>query len=394
MDRILFRDYDPVRTKEFPIRYNTSKLGTKIHDPSNPFLCRLKLDSRCYSYEVAEYVDKFWIIAPIYAYYQSLQPVMYRHHLNFKAYMESFGLKFCNLEAIRPEKNQKYLVTKPGNEPFDIQLETSEEFYQRENYLNVAIKMINKTQDWEYVAWIDAHQIFEDNYWWEAAIVKMEKYASVQLFHRIVRWNYHNQTERIWLGAIYKSLLTSKLRDVAGESFYYGNAMSISRDFYHQIGYILDTCIASCCDCLYVLAAMDEKTEIPPLARWSAYVQRFTPWIKNAQKVFKGKRVTQRGDLLHMEHESFFSYYEALDVLNNTDFDVERDLVRAEDGKISIKNETIKEVFHRLQPIEKITRIVMKWVFVGVIVLVVLYITRDRWFYNLRKLFHKKELKD
>jgi hypothetical protein len=96
----------------------------------------------------------FWIIAPIYAYYQTLQPILYDTHLMFKEYIQSYGMKFCTLEAISPSKGQVYKVTKENNEPWDIQTEVYEEFYLRENFINVAVK---KIPHWQYIAWIDAH---------------------------------------------------------------------------------------------------------------------------------------------------------------------------------------------------------------------------------------------
>ena len=83
---------------------------------------------------------------------------MYQKHDDFKEYIKSLGLQFCTIESISLAKNQKFMVTEPNNEPFDMQIVNEEEFYLRENLLNVAVnKITNMGFDWEYIAWIDAH---------------------------------------------------------------------------------------------------------------------------------------------------------------------------------------------------------------------------------------------
>lgn len=121
-------------------------------------MCTLGLTNRCKQYHIAENIDRFWVIAPIYAYYQDWQPVMYEKHMEFKAYVESLGAPFCSLEAIRVDKGQIYKVTRPQNEPYDIQMNITEEFYLRENFINVAVQRINQYHsDWDYISWIDSH---------------------------------------------------------------------------------------------------------------------------------------------------------------------------------------------------------------------------------------------
>ena len=121
-------------------------------------LCRLTVSKYCLTEHVAQMLEYVWVIAPIYAYYQNWQPVMYQKHDDFKEYIKSLGLQFCTIESISLAKNQKFMVTEPNNEPFDMQIVNEEEFYLRENLLNVAVnKITNMGFDWEYIAWIDAH---------------------------------------------------------------------------------------------------------------------------------------------------------------------------------------------------------------------------------------------
>ncbi|RYE27213.1 MAG: hypothetical protein EOP48_34605 [Sphingobacteriales bacterium] len=186
-------------TKLIPERRDM-KLYTFHLDPAaatlavSPILCKLQVKSGvssfCKSRDPAENLKNFWVVAPIYSYQQNKQMHWYRLHDEFRSYMESFGISFCTLELIHDsdfgteDGSQEFMVTKPGREPYDIQLTYhGVPPYIRENLLNVAIAKL--PQDWEYVAWIDAHQFFENTFWWRDGIVKSEKTASVQIFQEI-----------------------------------------------------------------------------------------------------------------------------------------------------------------------------------------------------------------
>jgi len=216
--------------------------------------------------------------------------------------------------------------------------------YIRENFINVAAR---KIPNWKYLAWIDAHQIFENTYWWEEAITSSEKYASVQIFHKIVRKNPLNETEMIWESAIHKSLLQTVLDE--GEPFYFGNAYIITDELYNKMEYILDTCIATCCDCAYVEASLDEKTRVNYMSsNWPNYTAILTPWINRTKEIFQGRRKSIRGDLYHLWHEHLFDYYKVLFAINDLGFDVHKDIHRDENFTLHLVNQTLKLKFKEL----------------------------------------------
>lgn len=61
------------------------------------------------------------------------------------------------------------MVTSP-NDYYDVQIYIEDTFYYREALLNVIAR---KFDDWEFMTWIDAHQTFENPYWWEETIYKL-----------------------------------------------------------------------------------------------------------------------------------------------------------------------------------------------------------------------------
>lgn len=118
---------------------------------------------------------------------------------------------------------------------------------------------------------------------------------------------------------------------------------------YREIDYIADTCIASCCDCLYVYASIDPaEKKIQNLDRWPSYIRSFDLWTNKTRKAFKYKRKSIRGELAHFEHESFYDYFKFLYAVDGFGFDPDRDLQRTESMRLMIKNETLKELTENL----------------------------------------------
>jgi len=352
----------PSKNKQvyLPAQVKTNSFTNTPKSSENNILCRLNIKQYCLSNHIAEVLDSFWIIAPLYSFHQGSITRMYNLHLDFEKYMKSLGLSFCTIEAIRKDRNQKYLVTEPGKEPYNIQIEFYDDLYLRENFINVAVR---KIPDWEYIAWIDGHQVFENPYWWEESIYNMEKAGSVQLFQVLRKLKTDNNTLNINPGSIYVSLLHSRL---GWNPFpYYGNAFGIRREMYEGIEYIADECIAGCCDCVYNYGLMDEKVDFYYMDRWPNYQGQFMDWVKRAQGVFKGRRKSIRGDLIHLHHEEKFSYGSLLDEMNKMNFEKRRDVERDANFTLRLTNEKIREKFDHINFISYY----IAWIIVGSIVL-------------------------
>jgi len=321
---------------------NSTVWSDKLRNPKNSFLCSLNIDGHCQMQQVAEVIEGLWVVCPIYASYQSLIMFRYNLHENYKYYIQSFGISFSTIEAIRFDRDQKYLLTKPGNEPYDIQVQFYDDIYIRENLLNVAMKKIPK---WDYVAWIDTHQTFENLYWWEQSIVKMEKIASVQLFQYFIGRNPTNMTEFRAPSALQNAVFQTTLD--AGPTFFFGNAWGVTQDYYNQVGYIYDECIASCCDCAWVAGSINPAMNFHSLSTFSTYTNQFMPWINHTQQVFKASSDRVRGDIHHLYHEHVFDYNQILVEFNKSEFDVKKDLSKDVNGTLIFTNKRLKNLIEK-----------------------------------------------
>jgi len=246
------------------------------------------------------------------------------------------------IEAIQFDRKQKYLLTKPRSEPYEIQVQFYDDIYIRENLLNAAMKKIPK---WEYVAWIDTHQTFENRNWWEQSIVKMEKYASVQLFQYFIGRNPTKATEFRAPCALQQAVFQTTLG--TGPSFFFGNAWSVTKGNYEAAGSIYDKCIASCCGCTWVAASIDPSVGFHTFNIFSTYTNQFMPWINHTQQVFKGSSARVRGDIHHLYHENVFDCNQILIKFNKSDFNMKRDVTKDENDTLMFTNKELKNMIER-----------------------------------------------
>jgi len=316
--------------------YSSSPKTLPVKNPSSSLLCNIGLQAHCNSYQVAEVLQSFWVICPIYAPYQSRIKIRYQLHENYANYIQSFGIPFSTAEAIRKDRHQTYLLTKPNSEPENIQLQIYDDGYLRESLLNVAAK---KIPGWEYMSWIDTHQPFENNYWWEEAIVRLEKYASVQFFQYLQAFTVDNVTKNFAPSALYVANIQSRL---GGLPFVLGNAFGIRKDYYDKIGYVFDECIGGCCDCAYVKGSLPANFSFDFWYMWKSYTEKMMPWVNHTQSIFKGSRHIVRGILYHLYHEETFPYMNIMSMIRDSDFNIQKDLQRDANGTVMLANKSLK----------------------------------------------------
>ena len=303
-------------------------------------LCNLlgnKDTKNCKSQYIAESLDLLYLLCPIYSFGRKYDTVLYDLHTQFQNYMKSIGIPFVTFEAIKYQSDEEYVMTKPNNEPFEMQGYYHNISYLRENFLNIAIQRLNKTVEWEYVAWIDAHQVFDNQFWWEDAIHKSEHSMMVQLFADSIRWNDKNKTTRYRAGFVQSSYLMYDL-DKIDVQIEFGNAHLLSRASYEKIGYIHDECFASGCDWAYMYASLPSDVHYTLEPRWPRYNHTHQGWLNRVIPIVNGSRAYVPGKIFHLDHKSKFSYVGLRDMLERTNYKLTRDFQRDENGVFYLSN--------------------------------------------------------
>ena len=194
---------------------------------------------------------------------------------------------------------------------------------------------------WEYVMWIDAHQIFENPLWIFEAIVLAEKYAVVQMYKNTIRMDERNQTSQMKRGFIYA---TFQPGFDEGMMIEYGNAVMVRREIYEKMEYILDDCIANDCDVTYMRAAWPQYYWFFD-DHYPKYSASVFEWLNRTIPIFNGSRAYINNNMIHFFHQSgTFPYFELHQILEWMDYDKDRDVKRDENFAVYIANETIAKV--------------------------------------------------
>lgn len=322
--------------------YKTSSFGANdgvVYETDNRlnFLCRSKHSKFCFSRYLADSIELIYAVCPIYSVDQWSRSLYYEFHSYFLGYIRSIGVSGVTIEGIYP--GQKFIATKENNFPWDIQVHINEKVYLRENLLNVAAK---KIKEWQYLAWIDAHQIFLDTYWFEDAIWAAEHHDGVQMFQYLEHLDERGNQSIPWfnLGSTQYAFMVAdppyKWPDMA-KGVWNGNAFIIRRELYDQIGYILDTCIAGCCDCAYNIACFQHWYDWY-LQSFPKYRVQLYPWIENAWKYFKKKPKALRGRMYHFYHPILFDWGSYLDKVSKLDYSLQDEIYRDDDFILHIKD--------------------------------------------------------
>lgn len=311
-----------------------SHVGVDEIDVKRRFLCKLSPNSKnCKTKFIAEVIDRMIAVAPIYSPNQENQKILYELHDNFIGYMNAFGVQVIAIEGVFP--NQNYMKTRPGKEPLEIQLQIEDNYYHRENLINVAARKL--WDMWDYLIWIDAHQWLENPFWWHDAIYQMEHQNIVQFFTETTYLTPDNRTSIFTDKGVmyYKSLLPGQLAMI------YGNAWGMRKDIYAEIDFIEDRCIAGGCDWLMVFACFNDE-DVPIRVKRKIYYDQFWDWVTHTRQVFNGKVSFIPGRLMHFEHAHFFSYFDAQDALDGL-FNFTRDLYRDANFTIHLKNYNVRK---------------------------------------------------
>ena len=343
----------PLNRAEYSKEKPIDRLGTSIFlqnggfisrvDTRNTILCKMNATRNCFTNYVADSIDLAVAFSPLYAYKQDSQDDLCILQDYFIGMLKGVGIRTVVIEAIMPSRGQVYKRTTVGNEPWEIQVTVEDAFYYRENLLNVAAK---KTLDiWEYMLWIDAHQVFENTYWWEEAIPQLEHVSAVQLADRAIYFDIYNHTTWINFFTIsYAYKHNARIRD---NGYFAGNGWSMRKEVYLNLGNLIDQCVAGACDYSMMLSLMESDDSWNGIAIFPFYFEQLKPLIHAARKKLGGKFATVRGSIIHIDHLHLFNYWGSQNQFKDCCIDFNTDMRRDENFTLHSTNENFKQRFFK-----------------------------------------------
>ena len=314
--------------------YNES--ATNYEKDKRPaILCQVGVQAYCKRTFISEEVSSFWIVSPIYSANHVKTAHLYELHRNFRDYVRSHGVNFQTVEVIFP--GQEFQLTKPNNEPNDLQYKDNWIFAMRENLVNVGIKHL--PADWQYFSWVDQHIFWPDTYWFEKAIWLMSHHNIVHLLNGNDFWNLTNGTDYHLdgVGMMYYQYGQNAWRY---EPKQYGLSWAMRREIYTEVGGLLDICIGTKCDLYQVFAYLgitytDQTGTLD-------YSRQIGEWQAHAIEVYKQKIGFLDCKVYHFMHCyddcQTSNYDKQIWTLIKNNYNPARDLHRDEEGRLSLVN--------------------------------------------------------
>ena len=333
---------DAVHQKEkfFSQRVNACKrtslsplLFDKQAEKDKYILCKLGLTQYCIRRSPAEEQEYFYVVCPIYSVNQKASTLIYQLHTNFKYYCETLGVKFTQVEYAFPF--QDFILTKSGNEPYDIQIPGYNIFFLRENLVNVASKKL--PDDYEYISWIDAHAYFDNPYVFQETIVQLGKHNVVAPFSLV---KFKDKTNSTSFGTQYPFVYQAYYSrgTPTMEVFpFYGLAFATKKHIFEKMNGLPDLCIAGICD-VYMSLALTNGSTIKNSEKLKELKEVTNDWIANAAKVIEGKFSYVKSTFTHFDHyfplRKQSDWGDAIRMMEARNFNVYKDLKRDKNGTL------------------------------------------------------------
>lgn len=289
---------------------------------------------------------------PLYVITTVFNPIRYKTrwklYEDFAKMVEEAGAILYTAEVTFGER---FPAVTDSTNPKHIQIRTSNEFWMKENILNLIMNRL--PADWKYVAWIDADVTFSRDDWANETLHQLQHHKMVQMFSqahdissdyeivnesRSFMWCYYNDTPEITKAGYYYPAA------VKGQYYWHpGFAWAARREAIDAVGGLIDWAILGNAD--YLMALILTGKPLPTLSYLGVHGER---WIKNwqqrADQHIKCDIGFVKGLLLHHWHGPKVNraYKTRNKILTESKFDPEIDLKRDSQGLWQLSGNNIK----------------------------------------------------
>jgi hypothetical protein len=236
--------------------------------------------------------------------------------------------------------NRPFKMTQPNNR-FHVQIRGDEnhELWLKESLINIGVRYL--PQNWKYMAWVDADIQFIRPDWAKETIHALQHYAVVQPWsHSLDLSPTQEIVENEWGNAVDKSFCAAWVdgdfkpsTEGYGEGSlraprsHYGYAWAIRREAYNAIGGLIDWLVTGSADYHMALAfaGLPFTAEGTP-----GYMRNLNVFADRCNRNIKKNIGYVPGTILHSWHgrKKQRGYISRFDVIKNSEFDPDIDLVR------------------------------------------------------------------
>ena len=139
-----------------------------------------------------------------------------------------------------------------------IKVSSKHELWHKENLINVAVQQL--PADWEYMAWVDADIIFQNESWALDTINQLQTYSIVQLFTHAVDLGPRGETLQVHTGFAYQFCQGTQYPKPGYPATFWhpGYAWAMRRGMYDALGGLMDFPILGSADHHMALAFIEK----------------------------------------------------------------------------------------------------------------------------------------
>lgn len=228
----------------------------------------------------------------------------YRLYEQFAAHMETFPeVRLTTVELAFGDRHHE--VTHHATPERHVQVRSSSELWHKENLINLGVRALPR--DWKYVAWVDADVQFVNRGWAQETLHQLQHHAVVQCFEDAIDMGPRNNVvdRHQSFGKLYATGATRPR--ISGEpySFWHpGFAWACRREFYENVGGLIDFAILGAADHHMALALIGAAKDSLPGGIHPSYARRVMEWQDRALRAGKRDLGFVEGALMHHWHGS------------------------------------------------------------------------------------------
>lgn len=277
--------------------------------------------------------DTLYVIAPVF------NPKRYRSRWKLYKDFERYVLMNKEAHLVTIEcafAEREYVLEKQeGHSHTLIQVTTYDEFWTKENLINLAISRL--PEDWKYVAWIDADVTFVRPDWVGECLHQLQHHPIVQMFS--VAWDIDPQFSpyQMHTGFAYDYIHDNPYNNYyrgKKNGWHTGYAWAATKEFVRGVGGLIDWAILGAAD-NHMASALIGKVErsINPKVH-PEYLETLKVWQDHAVQTVKGNIGYMDGALLHYFHGAKVNrrYHDRWQVLVKNNFQPSLDLKKDWNG--------------------------------------------------------------
>jgi len=273
----------------------------------------------------------------------------YRLYEEFKTYISQFSnVVLYTVELAFADRD--FVVTDPYN-PCDVQIRGDQEFWHKENLLNIGISRL--PADAKYIAWVDADVQFLNPHWAEETMEQLQHYDFVQMFSEYVNLGPDHQVLNSATGFVAAHLNAPWVRDTryaGGLKGTTGLAWAARREALNKIGGLIDWCITGSGDWHMAYCFQGRGVEISQGWLSGGYRTLLQKFQDNCDKYIHKNVGFVKGTAVHYWHgpKSKRGYGWRWKILKDNNFDPILDLKKDVQG-LYIVNPEKHQMLHELR---------------------------------------------